>query len=59
MKDKRTLTIVDESNYEIQITFWGKNALRNDFEVGKVIGLKSVRVSDYNGKSLNSSDDHS
>jgi len=50
---------VDESNYEVQVTFWGKMALRNDFEIGKVLALKQVRVSDYNGKTLNASDEHS
>ncbi len=57
-KDKRSVTIVDESQLQIQITFWGKQAARTDIKEGIVLAVKAARVSDYNGKSLNSSDDH-
>ena len=37
--------------------FWGDKADAYEFQVGHVMALKSVRVSDFNGKSLNSSED--
>lgn len=52
---KRTLTIGDESNVCINITLWGAVTEAHSYSSGQVIALKSCRVSDYNGKSLNAS----
>lgn len=54
-KDKRSLTIGDESNICIGVTLWGAVAEAHRYSSGQVIALKSCRVSDFNGKSLNAS----
>ena len=57
IKEKRTLTIGDESNICIGVTLWGAVVDAHGYSSGQVIALKSCRVSDYNGKSLNASSD--
>ena len=54
-RDKRTLTIGDESNKCINVTLWGAVVEAHPYRTGQVIALKSCRVSDFNGKSLNAS----
>ena len=54
-KDKRQIMIGDENNVSISATVWGVACEKHDFDIGKVIAMKSCRVSDYNGKSLNAS----
>lgn len=54
-RDKRTLTIGDESNKCINVTLWGPVVEAHPYRTGQVIALKSCRVSDFNGKSLNAS----
>lgn len=54
-RDKRTITIGDESNICLNVTLWGTVTEAHPFRTGQVIALKSCRVSDYNGKSLNAS----
>ena len=58
-KDKRTLQICDESGLGIALTLWGKNASKYEFKEGDVAAIKGTRVSDYQGKTLNSGDEHS
>jgi replication factor A1 len=58
-KDKRSLTLVDESGLQIQLTLWGKNATRLEFSEGRVLAIKGAKVSEYGGKSLNAGDEHS
>lgn len=57
VKEKRTLTIGDESNICIGVTLWGAVVEAHKYQSGQVIALKSCRVSDFNGKSLNASSD--
>lgn len=33
-KDRRYILIADETNLSIQVTLWGANARRNDFQEG-------------------------
>jgi len=54
-RDKRTITIGDESNICLNVTLWGTVTEAHPYRTGQVIALKSCRVSDYNGKSLNAS----
>jgi len=54
IKDRRNITIVDESKYAIQISLWGMNAKKDDYKEGDVIAIRGARVSDYGGKTLNS-----
>lgn len=55
VKQKRSLTIGDESHVSIGVTFWGSVTEAHRFTAGQVIALKNCRVSDFNGKSLNAS----
>ena len=52
-KDRRTVTIMDDSNASVDITFWGASALKQGMDIGKLIAVKDCRVSDYKGVSLN------
>ena len=58
-KDRRNITIVDESKMQIQISLWGSNASRKGYEINQVLAIRGARVSDYGGKTLNSGDEHS
>ena len=58
-KDKRSLTLADESGFSIQLTLWGKCATKEEYEEGSILAIRGARVSDYGGKTLNSSDEHS
>lgn len=57
VREKRTLTIGDESNVSIDVTLWGSVTEAHKYSAGQVIALKSCRVSDFRGKSLNASSD--
>lgn len=59
VKDRRNICIADESNLSIQVSLWGANARTDGYTDGQVLALRGARVSDYNGKSLNSGDEHS
>lgn len=59
VKDRRNICIADESNLSIQVSLWGANARTDGYSEGQVLALRGARVSDYNGKSLNSGDEHS
>lgn len=53
---KRDLTLIDDSNSEIKLTLWGEKASQPfDWNSNPVAAFKSVRVGDYGGKSLSSS----
>ena len=51
---KRNLTLGDKSNASIELTIWGDDAanFQEDGAVGSVLAGKSLRISDFNGKSL-------
>lgn len=51
--------IADESKLCITVSLWGSNASNPAYQQGQVLALRGARVSDYNGKSLNSGDEHS
>jgi ssDNA-binding replication factor A large subunit len=57
MRHKRILTLLDESA-KMQVTMWSSNATLN-YQMGKVIAIRGARVSDFQGKSLNSGDGNS
>ena len=58
-KEKRALTLVDDSNFSIQVTLWGFHAHNEQLETGKVIAIKNAKVSNYNSKSISAGDDNS
>ncbi|KAK0196644.1 hypothetical protein F5146DRAFT_970742 [Armillaria mellea] len=50
---KRELTLVDQSNYSVRLTLWGKQAEQYQHESEQpVIAFKGVRVGDFGGRSL-------
>ncbi|TPX18437.1 uncharacterized protein E0L32_011678 [Thyridium curvatum] len=50
--DKRELTLVDDSNFSVRLTIWGKTATNFDCQPESVVAFKGVRVSDFGGRSL-------
>jgi replication factor A1 len=56
-KDRRNITLIDETG-KIQVSLWSRNATMKYTE-GDVVAIRGARVSDYQGKSLNSGDEHS
>jgi replication factor A1 len=46
-KDRRNLTITDESGLEISVTLWGGNATKQPYEEGRILQIKGAKVSDY------------
>lgn len=57
-KEKRTLTIADDTNASIDVTLWGEN-VHLPIEKDMMIAFKSARISEFSGRSLNSSFDKS
>lgn len=49
---KRDIDLVDQTKNEIVLTIWGETASNFSAELGDVIVVRGVRVSDYNGLSL-------
>lgn len=57
-KEKRTICVTDEGGFTVQICLWGDIAHKFDMIEGNpVIGIKGARVVEYQGKSLNISED--
>jgi|TARA_B110000285_G_C15099052_1_gene603863 hypothetical protein len=56
-KDKRTITLCDDTGVSINATLWGETA-SVELQVGDILACKAARVSDYGGKSLNLGDDN-
>ncbi|PBP16004.1 replication factor-a protein 1 [Diplocarpon rosae] len=50
--DKRELTLVDDSEFSIRLTIWGKTAISFDASPGSIIAFKGAKVSDFGGRSL-------
>jgi len=59
VKERRNVVIADDSGCSIQVSFWSQNAALENYGKGQVIAIKGARVSDFNGKSLNSGEEHS
>ncbi|CCD27078.1 replication factor A subunit protein RFA1 NDAI_0J01860 [Naumovozyma dairenensis CBS 421] len=50
--DRRDISIVDESGFEISVGLWNQQAIDFNLPEGSVVAIKGVRVSDFGGKSL-------
>lgn len=50
--DRRDINIVDDSGYSIAVGLWNQQAVDFNLPEGSVVALKSVRVTDFGGKSL-------
>jgi replication factor A1 len=53
--DKRNITLIDDSEAAIDITLWGDKAQKWEAQEGSVVAMKSLKVGDYNGRSLSAS----
>ncbi|RPB29585.1 replication factor A 1, rfa1 [Terfezia boudieri ATCC MYA-4762] len=49
---KREITLADTSGFDVRMTLWGAAAQNFDAPLESVIAFKSVRVSDFGGRSL-------
>lgn len=50
--EKRELTIVDDTNFSVRVTIWGKSAQNFDAKPESVVAFKGLKVSDFGGRSL-------
>lgn len=50
--DKRELTLVDDSQFSVRLTIWGKTATTFGAQPESVVAFKGVKVSDFGGRSL-------
>ncbi|KAI0179132.1 replication factor-a protein [Hypoxylon sp. FL1284] len=50
--DKRELTLVDDSQFSVRLTIWGKLANSFSTQPESVVAFKGVKVSDFGGRSL-------
>ena len=57
MRDRRTITLTDDSGLSLMATFWGDVAQMDGLEIGNILAIKGAKVSEYGGKSLNVSSD--
>jgi len=48
----RNITLVDSSNALVDVAFWGKDAESFNYQVGTVLMLRNVQVTDYAGITL-------
>ncbi|KAJ8122693.1 hypothetical protein ONZ43_g1173 [Nemania bipapillata] len=50
--EKRELTLVDDSQFSVRLTIWGKTATTFAAQPESVVAFKGVKVSDFGGRSL-------
>lgn len=50
--NRRNITLVDDSNFAIDVGLWNATALDFSIPVGSVVALKGVKVQDFGGRSL-------
>ncbi|KXJ91043.1 replication factor-a protein 1 [Microdochium bolleyi] len=50
--DKRELTLVDDSQFSIRLTIWGKTATSFSTAPESIVAFKGTKVSDFGGRSL-------
>ncbi|KAI1081180.1 replication factor-A protein [Whalleya microplaca] len=50
--DKRELTLVDDSQFSVRVTIWGKTATSFSAQPESIVAFKGVKVSDFGGRSL-------
>ncbi len=53
---KKVLTVCDDSGHAVDLTLWGPFA-EGDYRVDDILALRCVKVSEYNGKQLNTMND--
>ncbi|WPK26856.1 hypothetical protein PUMCH_004220 [Australozyma saopauloensis] len=50
--NRRNITLVDDSNFAIDVGLWNQTAVDFSIPTGSVIALKGVKVQDFGGRSL-------
>lgn len=50
--DKKTLGLVDQTGFKVDLTIWGQAAHEINLEAESIAIFQDIRVKDYNGKSL-------
>jgi replication factor A1 len=50
--NKRELTLVDNTGFNVRLTIWGNSAQSFDVPAQSIIAFKGVKVSDFGGRSL-------
>ncbi|KAK6950868.1 hypothetical protein Daesc_007396 [Daldinia eschscholtzii] len=50
--DKRELTLVDDTQFSVRLTIWGKTATTFTTQPESIVAFKGVKVSDFGGRSL-------
>ncbi|OTB09130.1 hypothetical protein M426DRAFT_316422 [Hypoxylon sp. CI-4A] len=50
--DKRELTLVDDSQFSVRLTIWGKTATSFSAQPESIVAFKGLKVSDFGGRSL-------
>lgn len=50
--DKRELTLVDDSQFSVRVTIWGKTANSFSAQPESIVAFKGLKVSDFGGRSL-------
>lgn len=58
-RDKRSITLADESGISVGATLWGECSGAHDIQIGHVMAVKGAKLSDYGGVSLNIDDNSS
>lgn len=53
-KEKREITVCDDSEYAISVTLWGEMA-NMEIQEDILFAMKNTRVGEWNGRSLNGS----
>lgn len=56
-KDQRVFSLADDGNLSMKVTLWGAMSESKIVE-GQVIAIRSAKISEFNGKTLNCGDDH-
>ena len=52
-RDKRSVTLTDDTGVNIMATLWGDICNNDKLQEGAIIAVKGAKVSEYGGKSLN------
>jgi replication factor A1 len=50
--NKRELTLIDNTGFNVRLTIWGNSAQAFDAQPQSIIAFKGVKVSDFGGRSL-------
>lgn len=50
--NRRNISLVDDSNFAIEVGLWNATAMDFNIPVGSVVAVKGVKVQDFNGRSL-------